>query len=154
MASGDVTMANPSTQPSERDSVPTPGGLQTFALETDRHRLAPVALTAFLALAGHWRLANADAAALLGVSGSSFDRIKKGARPALGQDQLTRVSALVGIYKGLHLLLDGATADDWVNLPNSGPLFARSTPVRAMIEGGIPAMLDVRHYIDAVRGGL
>ena len=63
----------------------------------------------------------------------------------MSQDQLTRVSALVGLFKGLHLLFADATADEWVRRPNSGPLF---------VGGGIPTMLDIRRYVDAVRGGL
>ena len=131
-----------------------PGDLQTFASEGDRERLSPVGLKAFLSLASAWRLSNAEAAALLGVSGSSFDRIKRGARPTLSQDQLTRISALVGTFKGLRLLFADATADEWVRRPNTGPLFGKRTPIEAMIEGGIPTMLDVRRYVDAVRGGL
>jgi uncharacterized protein (DUF2384 family) len=131
-----------------------PGELQTFARENDRERLSPVAIKAFLSLAKAWGLSNAEAAALIGVSASSFDRIKRGYRPTLSQDQLTRVSALVGVFKGLHLLFSDSTADEWVRRPNTGPLFDRKTPIEAMIEGGIPRMLDVRRTIDAVRGGL
>jgi hypothetical protein len=129
-------------------------GPQTFANERDRTRLSAVALKAFLALTKAWDLSNAEAAALLGVSPSTLDRMKRGARPALSQDQLTRVSALVGVYKGLHLLFADETADEWARRPNLGPLFERDTPIQAMIEGGIPRMLDVRRYVDAVRGGL
>jgi hypothetical protein len=129
-------------------------GPQTFADESDRARLSEVALKAFLALTKAWDLSNAEAAALLGVSPSTLDRMKRGYRPALSQDQLTRVSALVGVYKGLHLLFADATADEWARRPNRGPLFDRKTPIEAMIEGGIPRMLEVRRYIDAVRGGL
>ena len=128
--------------------------MQTFARESDRARLSPVAIKAFLSLAKAWELSNAKAAALIGVSASTLDRIKRGHRPALSQDQLTRVSALVGVFKGLHLLFANSTADDWVRRPNRGPLFDHKTPVEAMIEGGIPQMLDVRRYVDAVRGGL
>jgi uncharacterized protein (DUF2384 family) len=126
----------------------------TFADERDRARLSEVALKAFLALVKTWDLSNAEAAALLGVSASTFDRMKRGSRPTLSQDQLTRVSALVGVYKGLHLLFADETADEWARRPNSGPLFERETPIQAMIEGGIPRMLEVRRYVDAVRGGL
>jgi uncharacterized protein (DUF2384 family) len=91
---------------------------------------------------------------LLGVSASTLDRIKRGYRPTLSQDQLTRVSALTGVYKGLHLLFADETADEWTRRPNRGPLFERETPIAAMIEGGIPRMLEVRRYIDAARGGL
>jgi hypothetical protein len=134
-----------------------PGELQSFAQEADRERLTEVALKAFRALSKRWRLSNPEAAALLGVSGSTWDRIKRGdwEGRALLQDQLTRVSAAVGIFKGLHLLfVDDETADRWPKLANKGPLFARRTPVEAMVEGGIPVMLEVRRYVDAVRGGL
>lgn len=133
----------------------TPVEPQTFASEADRARLTAVALKAFKSLADRWRLSNDEAAALLGVSGSTWDRIKGGRwQGGLGQDQLTRVSALVGIYKGLHLLFADDMADRWCRLSNRGPLFDRQSPIEAMIEGGIPRMLDVRRYIDAVRGGL
>ena len=131
-----------------------PVGPQTFANERDRARLSEVALKAFLALMKTWDLSNAEASALLGVSASTLDRMKRGSRPTLSQDQLTRVSALVGVYKGLHLLFADETADEWARRPNSGPLFERETPIGAMIEGGIPRMLEVRRYVDAVRGGL
>lgn len=131
-------------------------GLQTFALESDRVRLSGTALRAFRALAERWGLSNAEAASLLGVSGSTWDRIKRGGRGtgALSQDQLTRISALTGIFKGLHLLFADDMADRWPRLPNSGPIFGGQAPIRAMIEGGIPTMIEVRRYIDAVRGGL
>lgn len=129
-------------------------GPQTFADERDRARLSEVALKAFLGLMRAWDLSNAEAAALLGVSASTLDRMKRGYRPTLSQDQLTRVSALVGVYKGLHLLFADETADEWTRRPNRGPLFDRESPIEAMIEGGIPRMLEVRRYVDAVRGGL
>ena len=129
-------------------------GPQTFADESDRARLSEVALKAFLALTKAWDLSNAEASALLGVSASTLDRMKRGYRPTLSQDQLTRVSALVGVYKGLHLLFADETADEWARRPNRGPLFDRETPIEAMIEGGIPRMLEVRRYVDAARGGL
>jgi hypothetical protein len=129
-------------------------GPQTFADERDRARLSEVALKAFLALIKAWDLSNAEASSLLGVSPSTLDRMKRGSRSTLSQDQLTRVSALVGVYKGLHLLFADETADEWARRPNSGPLFERDTPIQAMIGGGIPRMLEIRRYVDAVRGGL
>lgn len=132
-----------------------PVDVQTFAKSDDRTRLSPVALRAFRALADRWSLSNGEAAALLGVSESTWDRAKKGTwDQALSQDQLTRASAAIGIYKGLHLLLADTMADRWPKLVNSGPIFQRRSPVEAMIEGGIPTMLDTRQYIDAVRGGM
>ena len=140
---------------SARHGVPLiPIEVQTFASEPDRKRLTAVALTAFRRLADTWGLTNSAAAALLGVSVSTWERIKRGSHGILSQDQLTRVSALVGIFKGLHLLFANEMADRWVRLPNKGPLFGHAAPIDAMIEGGIPLMIEVRRYIDAVRGGL
>jgi hypothetical protein len=128
---------------------------QTFATEADRARLTPTALKAYAALARAWRLSGEEAAALLGVSPSTWDRMRAGRwAGALAQDQLTRVSALVGVFKGLRLLFADALADDWPRLRNAGPVFGNLTPVEAMVEGGIPRMLEVRRHVDALRGGL
>ena len=62
--------------------------------------------------------------------------------------------ALVGVFKGLHLLFADSMADRWPRLANRGPVFERLTPIAAMIEGGIPRMIETRHYVDALRGGL
>ena len=131
------------------------GELQTFSPEQDRGRLSGPAARAFRKLAERWALGNAEAAALLGVSPSTWDRIKAGRwEGELSQDQLTRVSALVGVFKGLHLLFADSMADRWLRLANRGPVFERLTPIAAMIEGGIPRMLETRQYVDALRGGL
>lgn len=115
----------------------------------------PAALEAVRNLAQTWELTGDQIAALLGVSASTWDRIQAGAwSQSLTQDQLTRVSALVGVYKGLNLLFADAMADRWPTLRNSGPLFANRSPIQTMIEDGIPVMLDVRRYVDALRGGL
>ena len=130
-------------------------GRQGFADEADRDRLARAGLRAFRRLAEAWHLTGQQASALLGVSTSTWERLKASDKAAsLSQDQMTRISALVGVYKALHLLIADGAADRWPKLANSGPLFNRLTPVEAMIAGGIPVMLDVRRYVDAVRGGL
>ena len=141
--------ARPDTPPTASPS------LQTFAREDDRQRLSGVATKAFRRIADAWGLTNAQSAALLGVSGSTWDRIKRGGRDeALSQDQLTRASAVVGLYKGLQLIFADDMSVRWPSLPNRGPIFGGITPVEAMISGGIPVMLEARRYVDAVRGGI
>jgi uncharacterized protein (DUF2384 family) len=135
--------------------LPLPPFPQTFADEGDRGRLSPVAIKAMKRIAQHWRLKGQESAALLGVSDSTWDRMAAGKwDQSLSQDQLTRVSAVVGVFKGLHLLFADDMANRWARLRNKGPLFENRTPVDAMIEGGIPTMLDVRRHVDALRGGL
>jgi hypothetical protein len=139
-----------------RASAPlVPTQIQNFSKATDRERLTSVALKAFIALSEQWALTGAESAALLGVSESTWDRIKRGTwSQPLSQDQMTRASAAIGLYKGLHLMFADEMCDRWPKLPNSGPIFQRKSPIETMIDGGIPAMLEVRRYIDAVRGGL
>jgi uncharacterized protein (DUF2384 family) len=133
----------------------SPWSPQSFAAEHDRARLSPVAITAMKGVAEHWHLRGHEVAALLGVSPSTWDRMAAGKwEQSLSQDQFTRVSAVVGVFKGLHLLFADDMADRWARLHNKGPLFDNRTPIDAMIEGGIPAMLDVRRHVDALRGGL
>lgn len=132
-----------------------PRAPQTFAGEGDRARLTGAAVKAVLRLIDAWGASNAEGAALLGVSASTWDRMKAGTwEGTLSQDQLTRASALIGLYKGLHLLFANDLADRWPRLENRAPVFDRRSPVQAMIEGGIPRMLETRQYIDALRGGL
>jgi hypothetical protein len=145
----------PMAAPVKPRRVSPPDLPQTFAGEADRRRLTPAALEAMRGIARRWKLTGDDMAALLGVSTSTWDRIAAGGwKQALSQDQLTRVSAIVGVFKGLHLLFVDGMADRWPTLANRGPLFAGRTPVATMIEGGIPAMLDVRRHVDGLRGGL
>lgn len=138
----------------QRPATPN-GDVQTFAAEDDRRRLTGTAVKAAVRLVAAWGASNAEGAALLGVSESTWDRIKAGRWDgALSQDQLTRASALIGVFKGLHLLFADDMADRWPQLPNRGPVFDRMTPIQAMIHGGIPRMIETRQYIDGLRGGL
>ena len=132
---------------------PTPPNLADAAT---RERLTPAAVEGVVRLAEIWRLTSNEVCALLGdVSERTWFRMKKGEwSGALSQDALTRVSLLIGIFKGLRLLFSEPLCDEWVRLPNKGPLYGGRRPLDAMIEGGIPKMLEVRRHIDALRGGL
>ena len=128
---------------------------QDFSRDADRARLSKVALGAYRRLVAQWGLTGQQAAALLDVSLSTWERLKQDEKgKALSQDQMTRISALVGVFKGLHLLFADDMANRWPSLGNKAPLFARMSPIESMIRGGIPQMLEVRRYVDAVRGGL
>lgn len=135
--------------------ISAPRPVQTFSSEADRIRLTPTALEAVVKVADAWKMKRAEAAALLGISESTWDRIKSGTwKQALSQDQLMRASAIIGVYRGLHLLFVDDMADRWPRLVNKGPLFENRSPVAAMIEDGIPMMLNVQRHVDALRGGL
>ena len=119
-----------------------------------QERLSPAAIPAFFKLAGAWHLRDESARQLLGgVSNGVFYQLKSKHNKALDQDKLTRISLLLGIFKGLHILYSPKLADTWVNLPNHNPMFEGEAPLGYMIKGGVPALMRVRQLLDARRGG-
>lgn len=114
-----------------------------------------VALKAFARIAEAWSLSQHEAAALADMSDSTWKRAKKpGFAGALSRDQMLRLSALIGLYKALELYFDQPISREWVKLPNRGPEFDGARPLDAMIAGGLPRILRVRGYVDALRGGV
>lgn len=113
-----------------------------------------VGLKAYTRLSIQWGLTLREAAQLLDVSESTWKRIKSGQFSGeLTRDQVLRLSALVGLYKALALYFDPPLSDRWVKLENSGPLFDGQRPLARMIDGGLPTIIAVRTYVDALRGG-
>jgi hypothetical protein len=123
------------------------------------NRAAPdvqsVALKAFSRIAEAWSLTAAEAAGLADMSESTWKRAKKPAFAGdLTHDQMLRLSALVGLYKSLELYFNPPIAAHWIKLANQGPEFDGQRPIDAMINGGLPKIIRVRSYVDALRGGV
>ena len=119
-----------------------------------RMRLSPSAIAAFFKIAEAWNINNDDAMRLLGgVSNGRFYSLKKTHKGELTQDELTRISLLIGIFKALNILFARKLADRWMSLPNSGPMFHGASPLASLMEGGMPAMVQVRRLLDSRRGG-
>lgn len=113
-----------------------------------------VGLKAFGRIAEAWGLTLTEAAGLADMSVSTWKRARKpGYGGDLTRDQLLRLSGLIGIYKSLELNFGEALARGWVRLANTGPEFDGARPVDAMVAGGLPKILRVRAYLDALRGG-
>lgn len=124
------------------------------SIEADRQGATPVTLKALGRVFAFWRVTNAEAARLMGVSERTWNRMKAASwSGALSQDQMLRASALIGLYKALHLYFSDPLADDWVGLANSGAQFNQRRPLDVMISEGVPGILATRDYVDALRGG-
>ncbi len=113
-----------------------------------------VGLKAFSRIADSWALNGREAAELADMSESTWKRAKKpGYAGDLTRDQMLRLSAIVGLYKSLELYFDPPLSRTWVKHANRGPEFDGQRPIDAMIAGGLPKILRVRGYVDALRGG-
>jgi len=119
-----------------------------------REKLSPAAIEAVLKIAEKWDLRNADTMRLLGgISNGRYYALKKSHKSVLTQDELTRVSLLIGIFKALNILFSEKLANRWVSRSNSNPMFNNAPPLVLLIEGGMPGMLAVRRLLDSRRGG-
>ena len=121
---------------------------------TIRKRLGHAAIEAFFKIVETWDINSDDAMRLLGgVSHGRYYGLKKTRKGILTQDELTRISFLIGIFKSLNILFAEKLADQWMSLANSNPMFHGAPPLALLIEGGLPAMLQVRRLLDSRRGG-
>jgi uncharacterized protein (DUF2384 family) len=118
-----------------------------------RERLSQSAVDGFFAIVDKWGIPMERAGELLGGMPRSTVYKLKSAAGTLRQDELTRISYIVGIYKALHILLPDELADRWITQPNDNLLFRGQTPVDYMMRAGIPGLQQVRSLVDAERGG-
>ena len=129
--------------------------MENLVLERGSPDRQAVGLKAFARIAEAWSLTQREAAALADMSESTWKRAKRpGFAGDLTRHQLLRLIALIGLYKSLELYFSEPISRQWVRLPNQGPEFDGARPVDAMIAGGLPKILRVRTYADALRGGV
>lgn len=128
--------------------------LPDLASAAMRTRLSPPAIAAFFAIVDKWQLRNEDAMALLGgASHGRYFELKKNRKGLLSQDELTRISLLIGIFKALNILFGQRLANQWTSRPNSNPMFNDAPPLQFLTRGGVPGMIGVRRLLDSRRGG-
>ena len=122
-------------------------------LET-RERLSQSAMDGLFAITDKWQLPFEKVGELLGGIPRSTLYKMKTAAGTLRQDELTRISYIVGIYKALHILLPEEHADRWMTRANDNFLFGGQAPLDYATRNGIPGLQQIRGLLDAARGGL
>ena len=122
------------------------------AKELSRKDLTGPALRTFFRVADAWGLSEKEQMRLLGLeSRSTFHSWKRGVVSSISKDALERISYVLGIYKGLKILLP-ETADEWVRKPNDAPLFGGRPALDRLISGNVADLFVVRQYVDAQHG--
>ncbi|HEV2114735.1 MAG TPA: antitoxin Xre-like helix-turn-helix domain-containing protein [Terriglobales bacterium] len=118
-----------------------------------RKRLSHAAIEVFFRMIEIWAVRNEDAMSLLGgISNGRYFELKRSRRGVLTQDELTRISLLIGIFKALNILFSQKLAQQWISRPNSNPMFHDEPPLLVLTRGGVPGMLSVRRLLDSRRG--
>lgn len=122
------------------------------ARSLNRRDLTGPALRTFFNISDAWKLKEQDEMRLLGLdSRSTLQSWKRGGVAAISKDALERISYVLGIYKGLQILLP-KTADEWVHKPNKSPVFGGKSALERMTSGNVADLYVVRQYVDAQRG--
>lgn len=126
----------------------------------NRKQLSAPALRTFLAIADLWRLTEEQRLLILGYpSRSTYHTWCKQAREhgafTLDVDVLTRISAVLGIHQDLGILFQTERLGvEWLRTPHDAIIFGRRPPLDLMTRGSQDALLTVRRFLDAARGGL
>lgn len=135
------------------DAAPTLG-------PDSRRRLSAPGMRAFLAIADLWRLTEEERRLVLGYpSRSTYHNWAKLARTGgaftLDVDTLTRISAVLGIHAALGVLFQSeAEGAAWLRGPNDATVFGGRPPLALATVGSQDALLTVRRFLDAARGGI
>ena len=132
----------------------TPDKLVILSTPETRRALSPTALRGFFSIAREWSLDDNQMRGLLGgIAPSTLHAWRRSPdKRVLGQDAITRISLLVGIYKALHTYF-GDPADFWITTPNDSPLFGGVVPIGFMLRTGVTGMYEVRRMLDAWAAG-
>ncbi len=116
-----------------------------------RTRVSPSTKNIFVNIMTAWNVSDEDARKLLGgVSAESYEAMKsQESTDVLNEDQLMRVSYLVGIYKALRTLHGDMIASTWMTSPNDNNIFGGMTPLAYCLKEGVHGLAKVRKLLDA-----
>ena len=115
-----------------------------------RREYSRSAIAGFAAIMNAWAVRSDDATELIGgIPPESYEAINSGKYvETLSEDQLTRISYLIGIYKALHILLPKDIADTWMGRPNDNHMFGGIAPLAFCLKEGLPGLAQVRRLLD------
>jgi hypothetical protein len=126
----------------------------------ERRRVSGPGLRTFLAIADLWRITEEERLRILGSpSRSTYHSWSKAAREhrdiTLDLDALIRISAFLGIYQALRILHESESEGlAWLRSPHKATVFGGKPPMELLTSGSQDALLTVRRFLDAARGGI
>lgn len=114
--------------------------------------LSGPAIRTFFQISRIWRLTEEEEVSLLGLTcHGTLHAWKREAPSDIEPDTLERISYILGIYKGINMLLPEERANAWMHAPNAAPVFGGVSALERMTKGDISDLAVVRQFIDAQR---
>ena len=121
--------------------------------DKDTLRQMRAALPLVIRMLDDLEIRRSDQATLLGLSVRSLQRSLNGLLPALGHDQVTRLSLISEIYRALLRMYPPERAARWFKHPQHGAPFHARTPLAYVCETGIPGLYGTRRLLEAAALG-
>ena len=117
-------------------------------LQQDLKKTSQVALNAFFNIMNDWQTNTCSQQALLGVRGTYiYEQWRQSDTVNLTEDELIRISYIVGIYKGLAVIFkEPSQAKGWINKQNDH--FGGVSALEYMHSGAIDRLQHVRTLVD------
>jgi hypothetical protein len=125
-----------------------------------RRQASGPGLRTFLSIAELWELSEDERLCVLGRPARStyhlwVSKARHRAELTLPLDTLLRISAVLGVYKGLRIIFTrDADGLSWLKSANAGVVFGGQSPLALVTAGTQDGIMLVRRYLDAWRGGM
>ena len=121
----------------------------------EKSKLSRAGLKAFFKLASLWKLSTEQQTILLGLEPSLNvnhlqNRVEAGEVVLLTENQLERLSLIIGIRKGVELLYPKERVDSVMHEPNKA--FDGRTLIEIMLDGSVQSLYRVRQYLESSQG--
>jgi|GEM_PF-1719724 len=120
-------------------------------LLADLIRLTPTAIKVYIRVMDMWKIQTQDRWRLLGGTPPFNLERYIGWNPetdvALTEDQILRISALMKVARALRTLTSAEHEAHWIKSPNKSQLTRGKSMLQYMIDGGLPAIIDVYKYL-------
>lgn len=125
----------------------------------NRRRLSAPGLRTFLRIADHWGLNEQQRLLILGYPYRSryiswCKQVQQQKQITLNVDVLIRISAVLGIYRGLRVICaDEPQAVEWLRTPHKAIVFGGRPPLDLVTCGTQDGLLTVRRFLDSAYEG-
>jgi len=116
-------------------------------LVTEPPAISPAtALKVMTRISERWKIERQQLASLIGIRPRTLRAWSEHAPIAIERDTLERISHLISIFDGLHVVFDDDFADRWMHEPNTA--FDGRTPLSLLLTGSFTNLIAVRQYVE------
>lgn len=108
----------------------------------------------YIRIVTSWALTDEQASELVALEPGELEGLRADDwGGSLDDDQLLRISAVLGTDSALRAKFDERQIRQWIASQHWSPLFGGSSPIHMMLEGGFESIVKARRFAEAIRFG-